>query len=126
MNPRIEKLRKNLFVDERPLCVERTRYFTESFRKGDGKPLIIRRAEGFANVLDKITIFIEDGELIVGNVASKPMGVELNPIRGYWTAPDKLDQAKVGQEFFRDRNALGGVVEAIAISDEDMKEIREL
>jgi pyruvate formate-lyase/glycerol dehydratase family glycyl radical enzyme len=126
MNARIEKLKESLFVDERPLCVERTRYFTEAFRNGDGKPLIVRRAEGFANVLDKRAIFIEDGELIVGNVASKPMGVELNPIRGYWVGPDKLEQAEVGQEFFRDRNALGGVVEGITISDEDMKEIREI
>lgn len=124
MNPRINRLWEGLMVDERPLCVERSKYFTEAFKKGEGKPLIMRRAEGLANVLDNITIFIEDGELIVGNGASERMGVELNPMRGYWKSPDQLQLAGVGEEFFMDKGSLGGVLESVTISDSNLAQIR--
>jgi pyruvate formate-lyase/glycerol dehydratase family glycyl radical enzyme len=126
MDRRIERLRERLLVGERPLCVERSRYFTEAFRKADGKPLIMRRAEGLANVLDNITIFIEEGELIVGNVASKPMGIELNPVRGEWVSRARQINAEPGEEFFLDPKALMGIVEEITITDEVLEEIREL
>jgi formate C-acetyltransferase len=47
--------------------------------------MILRRAKALAHVLDNITIFIEDGELIVGNAASKPMGLEFDFYAGLWS-----------------------------------------
>jgi len=61
------------------ICVERARYLTESFRATEGQPRVIRLAKAFRNVLDKMTIFIQAGEIIVGNRASKPGGSPLFP-----------------------------------------------
>ena len=83
-NGRIERLRERLFVDQYPLSTEKIRLMTESLRQTEGEPQILRRAKALANVLDNITIFIEEGELIVGNAASKPMGVELDCDMAIW------------------------------------------
>ena len=52
--------------------VERARYFTESYKKSDAYPQIIRRAMAFANTLEKMTIYILPGSLLMGGIASKP------------------------------------------------------
>ncbi len=76
MNLRVEKLRNNIFVKKYPLCTEKIRLLTESYKGTEGEPLIIRKAKALAHYLDNKKIYIEDDELIVGNVASKPMGIE--------------------------------------------------
>ena len=53
-------------------CIERSRYITESFRKTEGEPMVIRRAKALANFLEKRSIFINEGELITGNVGRAP------------------------------------------------------
>lgn len=85
MNKRVKGLKDSLRVDKYPLCIEKIRLVLESHRQTDGEPQILRRAKSLANVLDKITIFIEDNELIVGNGASKPMGLEIDTEYGIWS-----------------------------------------
>jgi len=55
--------------------------------------MILRRANALAHVLDNITIFIEDDELIVGNAASKPMGLEFDFYAGLWSQ-EEIDGLK--------------------------------
>ena len=76
MNQRVEKLRAKFFVDKYPLCTEKIRLLTESYKKTEGEPLIVRKSKALAHYLDNKTIYIDDDELIVGNVAYKPMGIE--------------------------------------------------
>jgi formate C-acetyltransferase len=83
---------------------------TEAYKQTEGEPQIIRRAKALANALDNITIFIEDGELIVGNTASKPMGLEIAFWDGTWIAHE-LDGLK--QEQFE-------------LSNKDEAEIKDL
>ncbi len=71
--PRIEKLREGLQVEKYPICTEKARLMTEIFRRTEGEPQILRRAKALAYSLDNITIFIRNGELIVGNGASTYM-----------------------------------------------------
>ncbi len=61
------------------ICPERARYFTQGYRAADGQPEIIRMAKGIANVLDKMTIYIEDNELIVGNYAQQATFMPVYP-----------------------------------------------
>ena len=82
---RIESLRNNIEVDRYPLCVEKSRLLTESFKKTDGEHMILRRAKALSHVLDNISIFIEEGQLIAGNAASKPMGLEFDFYAGLWS-----------------------------------------
>ena len=76
MNQRIEKLKEAVLPKQYSICTEMGRLITESWKQTDGEPDVIRTAKAQANVLDRITIFIEDDQLIVGNPASKMMGAE--------------------------------------------------
>jgi len=84
MNTRIEKLKAGTQVDKYPICIEKARFMTESFRQTEGQPEILRRAKALAHTLENINIFIVDGELIVGNGASIYMGVEMEFNYGPW------------------------------------------
>ncbi|MFC1534685.1 glycyl radical protein [Thermodesulfobacteriota bacterium] len=77
MSQRIEKLMESVLPREYIICTEIAKLITESYKETEGDPDVIRTAKAQANMLNKMTIFIEDGELIVGNAASKPMAVEV-------------------------------------------------
>lgn len=69
MNDRIKMLRDNLFTTKPMICYERAKYFTETMKETEGEHIAVRRAKGMCNVMDKMTIYIKEGELIVGNIA---------------------------------------------------------
>jgi len=85
---RVETLLRKTQVERYPISVERVHLITESWEKTRGQPTIVRLAEAFSHLVDKMTIFIEDGELIVGNGASKPMGLEIEPFMGPFSVED--------------------------------------
>lgn len=76
---RVKKLYDNAVEVYPIVCSERARYWTESWKKTEGRPNVIRRAKAVENVLKKMSIYILDGELIVGNVASTPRASVVNP-----------------------------------------------
>ncbi len=69
MNERVSKLRETLFTTKPLICHERAKYFTESMKQSEGEHIAIRRAKGMCNVMEKMTIFVKEGELILGNIA---------------------------------------------------------
>ncbi len=85
MNTRVQGLRERVishsfrgteFADKRVyLDAERARYWTESYRQTDGEPEVIRRAKALKNLLEKMTIYIADDELIIGNESKDPCAV---------------------------------------------------
>jgi pyruvate formate-lyase/glycerol dehydratase family glycyl radical enzyme len=79
---RIKKLLGTTHVQKYPLCTERLRLITESWEQTKGEPTVLRLARAFAHLAEQMTIFIGDGELIVGNGASRPMGLEIEPFMG--------------------------------------------
>ncbi len=68
---RTSKLNEEVLAVEPEICVERARLVTDSFRKTETEPMIIRRARAIANVLQNQTIFIHRDQLIAGVQASK-------------------------------------------------------
>jgi len=108
---RLEKLLKKIHVDRYPLCTERARLITQSWEQTKDEPMILRLAKAFAHLVKNITIFIEDGELIVGNGASRPMGLEIEP----FTGPFSEEELKALEE--------EGFIE---VNEGDWLEIREL
>jgi formate C-acetyltransferase len=52
--------------------VERPRLITESYRKTEGEPMILRRAKALAHLLDNKELYILPHERIVGNITSRP------------------------------------------------------
>ena len=108
MNERVQKLKQSLRVDKYPICIEKARLVMETYRQSEGEPAILRRAKATAHYLDNKTIFIEDDELIAGNVASKPMGLEAGSLGPTWPKEDLEELKKQG----------------LMLSDEDEAELR--
>jgi formate C-acetyltransferase len=79
MNPRIEALRQRLLSAPHEICVERARYFTESYKQTGDEPQPIRFAKALSHVLSNISVIIRDDELIVGSRTSKLKGATLCP-----------------------------------------------
>lgn len=79
MNSRIEALREGLVEIIPEICPERAVIFTESMKQSEGKPIVKRRAQSLYDVLDKMTIFVREGELLVGNQASTVRGAPVFP-----------------------------------------------
>ena len=65
-------------------CIERARYWTESFKQTENQPRVLRNAKALANYLEKKTNYIQPYELIVGSSgrspAHLPFYVEFQPL----------------------------------------------
>ena len=110
MTDRIKRMQEALKVDKFPLCGEKAKLVIESWKKHEGLPSILSRAHAPADYLDNRTIYVDEDELIVGNVASKPMGLEASCWGPFWD-DDDLDSILEGN---------------YTISDEDRKTLRSL
>jgi len=93
MNERLQRLSADVVVDEYPICIEKLKIVLETLKESAGQPQILRRAKCLASVLDRMPIFIEAGELIVGNAASQPMGMEIDAEYGNWSQAE-IDSLK--------------------------------
>ncbi|MBW1672559.1 MAG: hypothetical protein JRJ45_02750 [Deltaproteobacteria bacterium] len=74
-----ETLPKAELRPEIRICIERLRLITESYKATEGESMPIRRAKALSHVLDNMTVYISDGELIVGNFASNPESLPFFP-----------------------------------------------
>ncbi len=79
MTPRVEKLRNDLVDTVPSICSERAKIFTESMKKTEGLPIEKRKAKAFFDVLNHMSIYVRDNELIVGNQGSKPRSAPVYP-----------------------------------------------
>ncbi len=75
---RIETLIGNVSKPPR-LSIERGRLYTESMKRTEGEPMILRQAKALKHVLENIPIQILDGELVVGTMLPNPPGAILFP-----------------------------------------------
>lgn len=79
METRIQTLRDGLFESFPAICPERAVIFTDSMKLTEGEPIVKRRAQSLFDVLDQMTIFVRDGELLVGNQASSVRAAPVFP-----------------------------------------------
>ncbi|MBK5261843.1 MAG: hypothetical protein JJE17_04615, partial [Peptostreptococcaceae bacterium] len=61
------------------VCIERARYFTESYKQTEAFPHIMRRAKAFSHALENVSIYVLPNSLLVGGHASKPNYSPLAP-----------------------------------------------
>ncbi len=78
----MEELMNKVRREHFPLCVQKAQLITEIYQQTEGEPESLRQAKAFAHVLENITIWIDEEELIAGHAASKPWGVEIDPFLG--------------------------------------------
>jgi formate C-acetyltransferase len=80
-------------LNARPfVCVERAKLTTETYRDNMDQPLAIRRALMYKNVLENMSIFIEDETLIAGNQASSNRSAPIFPEYAMDWVIDELDK----------------------------------
>ena len=90
-SPRIDKLVNALFEKMPEIESDRAVLITDSYLKTEGKPIITRRAEAFANILENIPIVIRDNELIVGSSTKSPRGCQVFPELSFSWLEDEFD-----------------------------------
>lgn len=88
------------------VCVQRARYLTEAYMEHVSEPMIKRRAYAFRNVLNKIDLFIEDGQLLAGNQAASLRAASIFPeysVNWIFEEIDQLDK-RPGDRFLVDNH----------------------
>jgi len=91
------------------VCLERARLITQSYKETEGEPMITRRAKALKKILDGMTIYIQDKERLVGNMAADANSLPLYP-ELYWRWLEK---------------ALDNEYQHL-LSDEGKKELKEI
>lgn len=119
MTERIARLRKRLIDQDPRICSERCKIFTESMKKDCHKPIAIRRANAFYNVLDKMTVWVADDELIAGNQAKWPKASPIYPEYSNRWIIDEMNgkpfkwEDRPGDKFYVDDDVKADLIECI-------------
>lgn len=108
------KFREKVLQTAPTICTERAQIYTEVYKKHEAKPLIIKRAIALHETLTRMSIFINDEELIVGNQASKLRAAPIFPEYAIDWILEELDnfEKRPGDRFYP--------------SDEAKKQLREI
>ncbi len=114
MTPRLEKLKKALNDAKPSISVERARLVTEAYKKYANCTPLIQRASVFAYVLDNMTVYIQDNELIVGNHSTKSRATPVFPEYGAKWILDEMP-------YFETRNT-----DPLVIDPEDKAELIQI
>lgn len=112
--PRIERMRKRMILD-RPaeLLPERALIVTEAYERFATEPPILKRAYTLREILEKMTLFMDDEELFVGHPSPQPRSPIVCPELGArWILAD-IDN-------FASRPA-----DAVAITEENKAILRD-
>ena len=111
MTDRIERMYAKLKGEKKfVFCAEKHRIVVDSWRHHEGLTPGLKRAVATADYFDQRTLYVDDDELIVGNVASKPNGLEATLFGPFWD-DDDLDTIVADGLY--------------SISDEDRKALRD-
>ncbi|TAL72655.1 MAG: hypothetical protein EPN88_04815, partial [Bacteroidetes bacterium] len=76
---RTRELKETIQSTSREISTVRGMIFTEVFRQNREKPLLLKRAQAFRTLMEKIPINIYDNELLVGGITEKRKGAFLSP-----------------------------------------------
>jgi formate C-acetyltransferase len=111
---RIATLREKVLSTKPSVCTERAKIYTGVYRENEDQPVIIKRAMALEKTLREMTIFIDDGELIVGNQSSQHRAAPIFPEYAVDWLPEEMDELdkRTGDAFF--------------ITEEHKKELREI
>ena len=109
-NERILRMKDKMVMQPHEICIERAKFFTESYKKTKGEPSAIRFAKAMDYLLSNMTIKIWEDEFIIGNRCTKFVGTPLYP-------EVRVDTIELDLELYNTRD-----VQRFLLSEED-KEI---
>ena len=70
LTKRMEKYREDVLRAKPYVCAQRAILTTESYKENLHQPVVLKRANMLKNILENMTIYIEEESLLVGNQAS--------------------------------------------------------
>lgn len=114
LTPRMRAFREEM-LDEKPyIDAERAVLATQAYRANQNQPNVMKRALMLENILDNMTIYIEDKTLIAGNQATKNRNAPIFPEYTMEFVIDELDtfEKRDGDVFY--------------ITEETKRQLREL
>lgn len=79
LTTRMEKFREDVLNKKPYICAERAMLVTETYMEHKNQPAVVKRALMLQNILDKMSIYIEDETLIVGNQAASNKDAPIFP-----------------------------------------------
>ena len=92
LTERMQAFREEV-LDEKPyIDAERAILVTETYKKHQNQPNVMKRALMLANVLENMTIYIEDKTLLAGNQATKNCNAPIFPEYTMKFVMDELDK----------------------------------
>lgn len=91
MTERLRRLKRALNEAQPSVCIERARYFTESWKQTEGQPVILRRAKAFRNICRNIPVRIYDDELIVGSTGNHRRSAAVCPELSWRWIDEEMD-----------------------------------
>jgi pyruvate formate-lyase/glycerol dehydratase family glycyl radical enzyme len=71
IHPANARYKEKILTAPYEICIERARYYTQSYRETEGQHPCIRAARAFEHTLKNMSLYILDEELIAGNRTSK-------------------------------------------------------
>lgn len=89
---RIKTLREKVLQTSPSVCTERARFYTDIYRNNEDQPVIIKRALALEKTLREMTIFIDEGELIIGNQSSAHRAAPIFPEYAVDWLPEEMDK----------------------------------
>jgi len=99
---RIAALREGVLSTKPSVCTERAKFYTQVYAENEDQPVIIKRALALEKTLEQMTIFIDEGELIVGNHSSSNRAAPIFPEYAVDWLPEEMDELdkRPGDAFF--------------------------
>ena len=90
---RVQRLWEELYPlrDTATISLERARWLTASDKETVGLLIPIRRAKAFEKIVTHIPIYIDEGQLLVGDWAARPMTAEWHPERAVFFVEQELE-----------------------------------
>lgn len=76
---RVSNLKERLDKQERSVEIDRALLITESYKKNEGKPLILRMALALEHILKNLPVVIDSNELIAGRPTRKAKAAQIFP-----------------------------------------------
>ena len=91
LTPRMNEFREKV-LDKKPyICAQRALLATEAYKLNQNQPAVMKRALMLKNILEKMSIYIEDETLIVGNQAASNKDAPIFPEYTLEFVLDELD-----------------------------------
>ena len=91
---RIQDLIRDLYSSVPEIESERALLVTEAYRKHEALPAVLKQAKALEHILANMTVVIRPGELIVGNLTTKPRSASVFPEYSCAWIPGELDRAR--------------------------------